>query len=136
MTEPQPRANIRRFDVFAEYNRVKAMKEKRLKLAKAKGHGLWVAKVVAARKFGAKPKSKEDGKEPKLDRKGWHLLSGQPQTDALFDHEIIERMGPTFYRKVFAPAIRKAYLAGEDYVLIRDRIRADWKAAGAKAAKQ
>ena len=35
-------------------------------------------------------------------------------------------MGPTFYRKVFAPTIRKAYAAGQDYMAIRDRIRADW----------
>src|SRR5436309_15950358 len=114
MTQPLPRASIRRFDVFAEYNRVKAMKEKRLKLAKAKGYGLWVAKVVAARKFGREPKAKDGSTEPKLDRQGWHLLSGKPQTDTLFDHEIVERMGPTVYRKVFAPAIRKACLAGED----------------------
>lgn len=136
MTSPKPRAPIRRYDVFAEYNRVKAMKEKRLKAAKAKGYGLWLAKVVAARKFGREPKAKDAGKEPKLNRQGWHLLSGKPQTDALFDHEIVARMGPTFYRKVFAPAIRKAYLAGESYVAIRDRIRAGWKAERAPAAKK
>src|SRR5437868_4197186 len=109
MTEPKPLAPVRRFDVFAEYNRVKAMKEKRMKLAKAKGHGLWLAKVVAARKFRREPKTAEGQKpkEPQLDRQGWHLLDGKPQTDALFDHEIVERMGGTFYRKVFAPAIRK-----------------------------
>jgi hypothetical protein len=135
MTEPKPRSSIRRFDVFAEYNRVKAMKEKRMRAAKAKGYGLWLAKVVAARKFRREPKTAEgrERKEPKLNRQGWYLLGGKPQTDALFDHEIVERMGATFYRKVFAPAIRKAYEAGEDYVAIRDRIRAGWKAERARA---
>ncbi len=129
MTEPKPRAAVRRFDVFAEYNRVKAMKEKRLRAAQAKGYGLWLAKVVAARKFRREPKVAEGRarKEPVVDRHGWHLLGGKPQTDALFDHEIVARMGPAFYRRVFAPAIRRAYEAGEDYVAIRDRIRAEWK---------
>ena len=128
MTQPKARASIRRFDVFAEYNRVKAMKEKRMRAAKAKGYGLWLAKVVAARKFRREPKTGEGRAraEPKVNRQGWHLLDNKPQTDALFNHEIVERMGPTFYRKVFAPTIRKAYAAGQDYMAIRDRIRADW----------
>ena len=128
MTQTKPLAAIRRFDVFAEYNRIKAMKEKRMRLAKARGYGLWVAKVVAARKFGREPKKAEGSarKEPKLDRQGWHLLSGKPQTDALFRHEIVERMGAGFYRSVFSPAIRKAFTEGKEYVAIRDGIRAGW----------
>jgi hypothetical protein len=55
------------------------------------------------------------------------VLDGQPQTDELFDHEIVERMGKTFYRKVFAPAIRRARQDGQSYESIRDRIRRSWK---------
>ena len=43
----KPRASIRRFDVFAEYNRLKGLSQ-RLDQAHAKGYGLWVAKVVAS----------------------------------------------------------------------------------------
>ena len=134
MADLKPRASIRRFDVFAEYNRLKAMKEDHLSAAKAKGYGLWVAKVVAARKFGRlpKPEEKAEGKEEKkkaeqLDRQGWHVLSGLSQTDKLFEKEIVNRMGKDFYQKVFSPAIRRAYQEGKRYVEIRDRIRADWK---------
>src|ERR1700737_893202 len=106
-TAPKPHAPVRRFDVFAEYNRVKAQKKDRLSAAKAKGYGLWLAKVVAARKFGrvSEPKEKsKDGKQgPKLNRQGWHELSGIAQTDALFEKEIVSRIGSTFYRRVFAP---------------------------------
>jgi ATP-dependent DNA ligase len=42
-------------------------------------------------------------------------LSGEPQTDERFDHEIVDRMGPEFYAQVFAPAVRDARAAGETY---------------------
>jgi hypothetical protein len=132
MSTTKPRAAVRRFDVFAEYNRIKAQKEDRLSAAKARGYGLWVAKVVAARKFGrmktddSKEKSVEK-KKPVLNKQGWHELSGKAQTDALFQREIVDRMGATFYRRVFAPAIRKAWAAGKTYVEIRDAIRSEWK---------
>jgi len=75
----------------------------------AKGYGLWVAKVVAARKFG---RIRERGTTPAEDknrrRRKWHVLSGERQTDKLFDHEIVERMGAEFYRDVFEPAVRTA----------------------------
>ena len=38
----------------------------------------------------------------------WDVLSGERQTNKLFDHEIIERMGAEFYRDVFEPAVRTA----------------------------
>src|SRR5437588_2814466 len=44
-------------------SRVKAMKEKRMRAAKAKGYGLWLAKVVAARKFRREPKTGEGRSE-------------------------------------------------------------------------
>lgn len=133
MGDLKPRAAIRRFDVFAEYNRLKAMDKDGLSPAKAKGYGLWVAKVVAARKFGrmpedkAKDKLKEEGKPAEFDNRSWHVLSGVPQTARLFDHEIVDRMGKEFYQEVFVPALHKAYAEGKDYREIRDSIRAAWK---------
>ncbi len=35
-------------------------------------------------------------------------LSGEAQTDQLFDQQIIERMGRDFYEQGFAPAIQQA----------------------------
>jgi hypothetical protein len=46
-----PRAEIRRFDIFAEWNRLKARHHHDLPEAAAQAYGLAVAKVVAARKF-------------------------------------------------------------------------------------
>ena len=57
MTEPamlKPKAAVRRFDVFAEYNRQTALDQGSTP-AQAKGYGLWVAKVVAARRYGKPP---------------------------------------------------------------------------------
>lgn len=134
MTEPKPKASIRRFDVFAEYNRLKAIKEDHLTAAKAKGYGLWVAKLVAAQKFGRMPKpgaekhAAKTAEEKKIEKRQWHKLSGIPQTDKLFNRQIVDRMGAGFYRKVFSPAIRKAFEDGKEYREIRDAIRSDWKA--------
>ncbi len=131
MEELKPRAPVRRFDVFAEYNRLKAMKEGE-KAAQAKGYGLWIAKVVAAQKFGRMPKptgEKKEGKEgeAKKPRSKWRDLSGIPQTDKLFDKEIVNRMGKEFYSKVFSPAIKEAFDEGTEYVQMRDAIRRGWK---------
>ncbi len=134
MAELKPRAPVRRFDVFAEYNRLKAMKEDKLSVTKAKGYGLWVAKVVAAQKFGRMPKVKPGEKEKektaaekRAEKSKWHDLSGIPQTDKLFDKEIVNRMGKDFYSKVFAPAIREVFEEGKEYRDIRDTIRGEWK---------
>jgi len=128
MAELKPKATVRRFDVFAEYNRLKARKEG-VPAAQAKGYGLWVAKVVAAQKFGRLPKptgEKKEGEEKKP-RTKWHDLGGVPQTDKLFDKEIINRMGKDFYSQVFSPAIKEAFEEGKQYVEIRDSIRREWK---------
>jgi hypothetical protein len=132
----RPTRSIRRFDVFAEYRKQDAEDDGKPK-DEAKGYGLWVAKVVASRRFGgAKTTSAERdsregrdgdaGRERHMDGK-WHLLSGEAQTDALFDREVVRRMGDGFYRTVFAPAIRDARRAGKSYEDIRDSIRKDWK---------
>lgn len=133
MTELKPKAPIRRFDVFAEYNRVKALRLDRLGKAKAKGYGLWVAKVVAAQKFGKLPRPKPEERKAKTaeekekEKKAWHALGGVLQTDKLFDKEIVNRMGKDFYKQVFSPAIEQAFDKGKEYREFRDIIRAEWK---------
>jgi hypothetical protein len=47
----KPANRIRRFNVFAEY-RKQQEQDHGMPADQAKGYGLWVAKVVAARKFG------------------------------------------------------------------------------------
>ncbi len=130
----KPNRPIRRFDVFAEYQRLKALDKEKLPPDQAKGYGIWVAKVVAARKFSKTRKKegekearkKEEVREELVDNK-WHALDGIPQTDALFDKEIIQRMGSDFYNDVFSPAVENAFEAGKDYMEIRDTLRKDWK---------
>src|SRR5438045_3800437 len=117
MADLKPKATVRRFDVFAEYNRLKAMKEGE-SAAQAKGYGLWLAKVVAAQKFGRMPKptgEKKEEKEKKERKTKWRDLSGIPQTDKLFDKEIVNRMGKEFYSGVFAPAIKEAFGEEKEY---------------------
>ena len=134
----KPERAIRRFDVFAEYRKQEEEAAGQSEDV-AKGYGLWVAKVVASRRFGgARPRERagpaERGGRPGeptatlVDGK-WHTLDGEAQTDALFDREIVRRMGEAFYREVFVPAIREARERGKSYEAIRDQIRKDWKPA-------
>ena len=128
-TTLKPRAAVRRFDIFAEYNRRKAVREGH-PAPEAKGYGLWLAKLVAARRFGrSKTEASATGEAhgQARPRSRWHNLSGVPQTDKLFDKEIIQRMGSEFYRRVFSPAVGRAFKRGEPYEAIRDSLRADWK---------
>lgn len=128
----RPLATVRRFDVFAEYGRLEGMK-KGLSAKEAKGYGLWLAKVVAARKFGLLPKreplSSLEALRPSGRAGAWHELNGIAQTDALFDQEIVDRMGKDFYRKVFGPAVKDAWKGGTPYDDIRDSIRKGWTPA-------
>ena len=99
----------------------------------AMGYGLWVAKVVASRHSGDGTSksghgSGDDRHKQLVDSK-WRTLGDEPQTDALFDKEIVDRMGRTFYRRVFAPAIRRARKDGKSYEEIRDALRKGWKPA-------
>src|SRR5919198_5618547 len=125
---PNPKRAIRRFDVFAEYRKQEQVERGR-PVDEAKGYGLWVAKVVAARRFGRagdlSPHDRAGRDEPERPERegGWHALGGEPQTAALFDREIVERMGEAFYQEVFVPAIREARQQGHSYEMIRDRIR-------------
>jgi hypothetical protein len=124
-TQLKPAKPIRRFDVFAEYRKLDA-EDEGMPSDEAKGYGLWVAKVVAARKFGRQSSEEQSAGQPSK-RGRWHLLSGEPQTDERFDHEVVKRMGSEFYTHVFAPAVRKARLDGDTYEAMRDRIRRRWK---------
>jgi hypothetical protein len=138
-TQIRPRAPIRRFDVFAEYNRLKGLKQG-LDEPHARGYGLWVAKVVASGRRGGRQHDQRNQREehaaPSAERSGeppakdaWHELGGEPQTGALFEREIVQRMGADFYAQVFAPAIAEAVERGERYESIRDSIRKGWSSA-------
>jgi hypothetical protein len=47
----------------------------------------------------------EEAKTKEYPPSKWRHLSGKEQTDALFDKEIIARMGEDLYDQVFDPAI-------------------------------
>src|SRR5436305_14203002 len=91
MAEIKPEATVRRFDVFAEVNRLKALREGRPE-DEAKGYGVWLAKVVAARRFGPtlKPTPPRDGQthgehvggEEEPQEPKFKSVGGARQTDA------------------------------------------------------
>ena len=136
---PKPRQAIRRFDVFAEVNRLEALADGR-PADEAKGHGIWLAKVVAGRRFGRKtdpldrPRPRQDGAPAPSDRPDTKFkhAGDELQTDETFDREIVDRMGEPFYREVFAPAIKAAVDQGQKYEQFRDTIRATWKPTRSK----
>jgi hypothetical protein len=62
-TTLKPKSEIRRFDIFAEWNRIKARERYHLPNDAASAYGLAVAKIVAARKFyGYKPEQVNEWK--------------------------------------------------------------------------
>lgn len=139
----KPQRSIRRFDIFAEYNRLKGL-AKGMDAPHAKGYGLWVAKMVASgggRRASSNraepPGTRKEGERHQEARKvaatqhgqEWHELGGESQTAALFDREIVQRMGPDFYAQVFAPAIAQPVQQGRSYEGIRDTLRKDWTPA-------
>jgi hypothetical protein len=125
-----PHQPIRRFDVFAEYTR-QERREKGFPEDQAKGYGVWLAKVVASRRFGQKTAAESSKPAPKRDRTEeeppFRSVGDELQTDETFDHDIIDRMGAKFYDAVFVPAITAAREAGKQYETIRDTIRRGWK---------
>src|SRR5215471_17597732 len=130
-----PQAEIRRFDIFAEWNRLKARQRSHLPEAEAQAYGLAVAKVVAARKFsGYRPEQVQDWKrrarQEELGEAWWQHLGSTEE----FARKIIERMGKTFYRRVFQPAVRQAWAEGKKYEQIRDVLRTEWNTALPTAA--
>jgi len=130
--DPSPHQPIRRFDVFAEYTR-QERREKGFPEDQAKGYGIWLAKVVASRRFGQKTAAERTKPAPKRDRTEeptFRSVGDELQTDETFDHDIIDRMGARFYDMVFVPAITAAREEGKTYETIRDTIRRGWKPAG------
>src|SRR5919201_4213462 len=115
-TERVPRLPIRRFDIFAEWNRLKARTRHNMKEADARAYGLAVAKVVAARKLhGTAPEQTRDlkrrARQEELDEPWWEHLGSNEE----FEQKIVERMGREFYTQVFQPAIERAWDAGQRY---------------------
>lgn len=128
-----PQKPIRRFDVFAEYTRQELL-AKGEPPEVAKGYGVWLAKVVAARRFGRKAERADREaagrhREETPETPRFRTLDDELQTDEMFDHDIVDRMGSTFYESVFVPAITEARAQGASYERIRDTIRKDWKSA-------
>lgn len=130
--ELAPRAPIRRFDVFAEYNRIKN-EMKGMPPDQARGYAIWLAKIVAARKFARSSETRAEssmalGRGPREERADdrYPTLDGEAQTGAVFDREIVDRMGKDFYRQVFSPAVFQAVERKEPYQAIRDRLRVPW----------
>ena len=124
-----PRAQIRRFDIFAEWNRLKAHARHKMGEPDARAYGLAVAKVVASRKlYGAPPEQKSDlkrrARQDDLAEPWWEHLG----SDAEFERTIIRRMGEAFYHDVFQPAIARSWDAGQSYEDIRDKLREEWNA--------
>jgi len=126
-----PKAEIRRFDVFAEWNRLKAVTQLKMPESEARTYGLAVAKVVAARKLhGYKPKELAEFKRQartlvrpeEITIPWWHRLASPEE----FERKIIERMGRAFYEQVFQPAIARAWREGKSYEEIRDSLRQQW----------
>jgi hypothetical protein len=134
MADLKPKAPIRRFDIFADYNRVKN-EASGLPEDRAKGDAIWLAKVVAGRHFGAATPpaapGHSDGRpaagHEERGEDGFHSAGGIPQTGRTFDRDIVERMDPEFYQRVFHPAIEQAFHEGKKYEEIRDTLRARWK---------
>ncbi len=126
-----PKAEIRRFDVFAEWNRLKARTLLRLPEPEARTYGLAVAKVVAARKLhGYRPRELAEFKRQarmltrpeQITIPWWHKLASAEE----FEKKIIQRMGRDFYERVFQPAITRAWQEGKTYEEIRDVLRQEW----------
>jgi hypothetical protein len=140
MKKAVPRMQIRRFDILAEWNRLKAHARHHMDEADARAYGLAVAKVVAARKFGGdQPEQtrelKQRARQDDTSTAWWKHLGSTDE----FEQKIIERMGAPFYRNVFQPKIKNAWDAGQSYEDIRDTLRNEWNAqrtAGEKHARK
>ena len=70
------------------------------------------------------PARSQRARRDDLSEEWWrHLGSSQE-----FTQKIVERMGKTFYRRVFQPALRRAWREGKKYEEIRDQLRVEWNA--------
>src|SRR5690349_11041038 len=113
-----PRLPVRRFDVFAEYTKQKAMQDG-MPEDEAEGYGLCPPPPKPKKHDG----TDKDATHPPADQRPkekWHTLGDEEQTDRLFEKEVVDRMGRQFYNTVFAPAIEDAIAQGKSYLSIRD----------------
>jgi hypothetical protein len=136
-TERAPQLQIRRFDIFAEWNRLKARTHHKLKEADARAYGLAVAKVVAGRTLhGSAPEQtrelKRRARQEQVDEPWWEHLGSSEE----FEQKIIKRMGREFYIQVFQPAVQQAWDAGQHYEDIRDTLRSAWNTRHQPAEKR
>ena len=128
----RPERQIRRFDIFAEWNRLRARERMKLPEADARLYGLAVAKVVAGRGGGPAPQGahskehatslKSRARQDDASDQWWRDFG----TDIEYEDKIIHRMGERFYKQVFQPAIRAAWDDGQQYEDIRDSLRGAW----------
>jgi len=86
----------------------------------AQACGLAIAKVVAARKFTRhRPKQVRDWKrrarQEDFTEPWWTRLGSAAECE----EKIVARMGKSFYHRVFHPAVRRAWKAGQRYEQIR-----------------
>src|SRR5437588_8305886 len=96
-----PQQEIRRFDIVAEWHRLKASQQLHLSAAESRAYGLALAKIVAARKFsGAQPSQvkawKRRARTDDMAKPWWRHLG----SDEEFRRKIVQRMGSDFYRMV------------------------------------
>jgi hypothetical protein len=125
--ELAPKRELRRFDIFAEWDRLKGRTKAKLREADAEAYGLAVAKIVAARQFsGHDPaEAKELKRKAKAEEVGepwWEHLGSAEE----FQRKVVGRMGEAFYREVFQPAVLRAWEDGKRYEEIRDALREPW----------
>lgn len=127
---PKPRNPIRRFDVFAEY-RKQEQQDQGTPEDEAKGYGCrWPrGSPPAASRGPVSQAGRRRAASPSPSGGQVARVRGPAQTDALFDVEVVARMGPEFYREVFVPAIQQARAHGRAYEAIRDAIRRPWRPA-------
>jgi len=114
-------SRIRRFDIFAIFNMVSKKKEMGDKFAK--GYGIWLARMVAGRKFGGSKSGHKSGVSTGSNKstgvQTWMTLSGKPQTDKEYDKELENRFGTSNLHKI-ENFIEKAVFKGMSYEAIRD----------------
>jgi hypothetical protein len=125
-TSTHPQASIRRFDIFAEWNRLTALRDKHMRADDARAYGISVAKVVAARKFtGYQPGRASTTRRSGAKRREEDWWKHMGSTDE-FERKVIRRMGEDFYRHTFAPALKSAFESGMSYEEVRDSFRREW----------
>jgi hypothetical protein len=104
--QPILRQEIRRFDIFAKWTRLKAHTQQRFSATNAQAYGLAVAKIVAARKLaGHRPEHVWEWKRRAIREdftEAWWTHLGFA---AEFAAKIVARMATSFYRRVFEPAV-------------------------------